>query len=295
MNPKHQTFSTIMSISWIVIALTQLIACKNERTFSTDNTPAEVSGQAQYQTTNDSLLAAAERKDTVNVFAKIPKTSIDSNSKVIYMTFDDGPLSPTPYLTQIITDKQIKISEFAVGKHALANKTFMSHLDAMKRNPYIEVLNHSYSHAYHKYKDFYSRPQSAAKDMMDNEENLGLTAKIVRMPGRDIWATPNIRRNWSQSGGSTAAILLENGYRVYGWDMEWEHYTNTLPKQTPAQIVSQIDYMFNNNKTQTPNHLVFLGHDEMLVKEKGRQDLRQIIDMLKSRGYIFEFISYYPL
>ena len=42
------------------------------------------------------------------------------------------------------------------------------------------------------------------------------------------------------------------------------------------------------------NHLVILGHDEMLIKERGREDLSRIIDMLKERGYIFEFISNYP-
>ena len=67
-----------------------------------------------------------------------------------------------------------------------------------------------------------------------------------------------------------------------------------LPKLSPEQLVALIDSMFKRNVTFTPNHLVFLGHDEMLAKEKGRQDLRKIIDMLKERGYIFEFISHYP-
>lgn len=293
----RQLSKRFMNSLSMLMLLMQLWACNTE---TQNTTTIGVSiPTPQYKPTdsasiiNDSLLAVAERER--KALEKLPKTVIDSNSKVIYLTFDDGPLSPTPFLTQIINEKQIKICEFAVGKHAKGNKQFMAHLDAMKRNPYIEVHNHSYCHANSHYKQYYSAPSTAAKDIMDNESIIGTNTKIVRMPGRDIWATPNIRRGWKQSGGKTAAILLENGFRVYGWDMEWEHYGSTLPKRSPEQLVAQIDDMFARRAMQTPNHLIFLGHDEMLMKEKGRTDLRLILDMLKQRGYIFEFISHYPL
>ena len=197
-------------------------------------------------------------------------------------------------MTQIINEKQIKICEFAVGKHAKANKQFMANLENMKHNPLIEVHNHSISHANSRYKEYYSSPSGAAKDIMDNEDIIGTNTKIVRMPGRDIWATPNVRRGWSQSGGKTAAILLENGFKVYGWDLEWEH-RGGVPKQSPEQFVSIVDNLFSRNAMQHRNHLVVLAHDEMMASERGRQGLRRIIDMLKERGYIFEFISHYPL
>ena len=278
-----------MHISLFAALLLNLFSCSLDKTYNNQNTETT----PQYQTVTDTTILPSEPEDTLNV-EKLAKTRIDSNSRIIYLTFDDGPLAPTPYLTEIIHEKQIKMSSFVVGMHALMNKGFMRHLDAMKRSPYIEVCNHSYSHAYGKYQNFYSRPEAAAQDIIGNEDKLGLLTRIVRMPGRDIWATDSIKRGWSQTGGKTAAILLEKGFKIYGWDMEWEHYGNTLPKLTPEQLVALIDSMFKRKATFTPNHLVFLGHDEMLAKEKGRQDLRQIIEMLKERGYIFEFISNYP-
>ncbi len=278
-----------MHISLFAALLFNLFSCSLDKTYNNQN-----NATPQLAASQDTIMfVPVEPADTLNI-EKLAKTPLDSNSRVIYLTFDDGPLTPTPYLTQIIHEKQIKMSSFAVGMHALMNKTFMRHLDDMKRSPYIEVCNHSYSHAYGKYQNFYSRPQAAAQDIINNEEKLGLLTKIVRMPGRDIWATDSIRRGWWQTGGKTASILLEKGFKIYGWDMEWEHYGNTLPKRSPTQIVTIIDSMFKQNATFTPNHLVFLGHDEMLAKEKGRQDLRAIIDTLKQRGYIFEFISHYP-
>lgn len=293
MNFQQHLLSRFMNIAFFISVVLQILSC-------TDEVPTSlVTSTPQYHPTNDSLLAVAERKDTVvNTFVippKMPKAQIDSNSKVVYLTFDDGPLSPTHFLTNIINQKQVKMSSFVVGKHAKANKDFWKKMEEMRVHPYIELCNHSYSHAYHKYKYFYSNPQSAAKDMIDNEADLGLTLKIIRMPGRDIWATPNIKRGWGQSGGKTAEILLDKGFKIYGWDIEWEHYGNTLPKVTPEQFVSQVDYMFIHGVMQVPNHLVILGHDEMLVKERGRQDISRIIDMLKDRGYIFEFISNYPM
>ena len=289
MNLLLKTPLKYMQISLFAVLLLNIFSCNLDNIYNNQN-----GATPQYQTVDSAAIAPTVPEDTLNV-EKLAKTRIDSNSRVIYMTFDDGPLAPTPYLTEIIHEKQIKMSEFAVGMHALMNRAFMRHLDAMKRSPYIEVCNHSYSHAYGKYQNFYSRPENAAQDIIGNEDKLGLLTRIVRMPGRDIWATDSIKRGWSQSGGKTAEILLKEGFKIYGWDMEWQHYANTLPTQSPAQVVALIDGMFARNQTLVKNHLVFLGHDEMLAKEKGRQDLRQIIDMLKERGYIFEFISNYPL
>jgi peptidoglycan-N-acetylglucosamine deacetylase len=283
----NQSFSMPFPIAFVFLFQIFAIACHENRTTATPQSTAADTPKV--------VAAAQPAVDSATLIPpKIAKTPTDSNSRVVYFTMDDGPLAPSNFLIQIAEEKQVKISEFAVGIHAKANKKFMGHLENMKRSPYMEVCNHSYSHAYHKYQAFYSAPQKAADDMIDNESDLGLTLKIIRMPGRDIWATPTIKRGWSQSGGKTAEILLNAGFKVYGWDCEWSHYGNTLPKQSPEQFVNMVDNLFARQAMVIPNHLVILGHDEMLIKEKGREDFRRIIDMLKERGYIFEFISHYP-
>ena len=254
---------------------------------------------AQQKKTADSTLVIQFAKlDTVTAVPALPTklapAKLDSNSRVIYLTMDDGPLAPSDMLREIAEGKNIKISEFAVGKHAFISKTLMRHLEGMQASPNMEVLNHSYSHANGRYEHYYRNPEFAYNDIMNNQAKLNITQKIVRMPGRDIWATPRLKLGWKQSGGSTASMLLNNGYTVYGWDIEWEHYGNTLPKQTPAQFIADVDDLFQRQAMTTPNHLVILGHDEMLQKERGKEDLRKIIDLLKERGYIFEFMTHYP-
>ncbi len=226
---------------------------------------------------------------------KLAPAKIDSNTKVVYLTMDDGPLAPSDMLHEIAESKHIKISEFAVGKHAFISKTLMRHLEGMQASPNMEVLNHSYSHANGRYEHYYRNPEFAFNDIMNNQTKLNITQKIVRMPGRDIWATPRLKLGWKQSGGSTASMLLNNGYTVYGWDIEWEHYgKSSLPKVSAERFVAMVDDAFATGDMATHNHLVILGHDEMLIHERGKADFVRIIDMLIQRGYVFEFISNYP-
>ena len=278
-----------MNFSLFVALFTQLIAA------CTDATPTKVTKAVGGKDTTTVLSVAKPIIDSSEmILPKIPKSVLDSDSRVVYFTMDDGPLAASNILRQVAEEKQVKISEFAVGIHALGNKSFMACLNAMKRSPYMEVCNHSYSHAYNRYKNFYAVPQRAADDIMGNQTKLNLTLKIVRMPGRDIWSTSTFKRGWGQSGGKTAEILTNNGYKLYGWDCEWEHYGSTLPKMSPTNFVAMVDNLFARKAMATPNHLVILGHDEMLVTAKGQQDFKQIIEMLKAKGYIFEFISNYP-
>jgi peptidoglycan-N-acetylglucosamine deacetylase len=246
----------------------------------------------------DSAVAAA-KKDSLALVARIDslkaKRVYDSTTKVIYLTFDDGPLAETPYLVQIVQEKNIKMTAFVVGKHARANKTFMERLEEMKRNPLFEVVNHSHSHANGRYKNFYSSPQGAADDMIGNESALGLTKRIIRMPGRDIWALNKRTYNTKDNGGKTALILRDAGFRVFGWDCEWERVGGrATPKYSAQHNIDLVQNLLNERKTLVPNNLVMLAHDNMLNTEKGRNDLRTIIDAFKAKGYVFEFISNYP-
>jgi peptidoglycan-N-acetylglucosamine deacetylase len=284
-NLKKNRFMTFSLFAALFIHL--FTACN-------DATPTSPIQKPTKDTTAITAVVAPVVDSSTLILPKIPKSVLDSTSRVVYFTMDDGPLQPSDVLRQIAESKQVKISEFAVGIHALSNKAFMGHLNAMKRSPYMEVCNHSYSHAYNQYAHFYSNPQRAADDIIGNQSKLDIALKIVRMPGRDIWSTATMKRGWKQSGGKTAEILTNEGYKIYGWDCEWEHFGSTLAKKSPESFVAMVDDLFKRNSMATPNHLVILGHDEMLIKEKGRQDFRQIVDMLKAKGYIFEFISNYP-
>ena len=222
---------------------------------------------------------------------------LNKKDKHIYLTFDDGPLIGSSAIDSIITAKNTKISAFLVGKHAGMSKRLKRDFDRYMNNPLVECYNHSYSHAANKFHVFYSNPDLAVADFEKCETDLGLKHKIVRMPGRNIWLFDDVRRVDLTSGSQTADLLGVNGYKIYGWDVEWKiNGLSGKPVQSVEEIYGRIRNMLGNKSTLKPNNIVLLMHDDMFQNKKGQQLLSNLIDSLKQhKDYKFDFIANYPI
>ncbi|MDB4167972.1 polysaccharide deacetylase family protein [Polaribacter sp.] len=84
-----------------------------------------------------------------------------NNKKYIYLTFDDGPLNGSQRINDAILSEKIPITVLLVGEHALVRP---KDVDLYRENEYIEIGNHSYSHANDHYKLYYSNPEGVLKD-----------------------------------------------------------------------------------------------------------------------------------
>lgn len=216
--------------------------------------------------------------------------------KHIYFTFDDGPLIGSSAIDSIATAKGVKVSVFLVGKHAKMNKRLYRDLERYKVNVLVGSYNHSYTHGDHRYQRFYNDPIGAVADFERAQEELGLTSKIARLPGRNIWLTDEIQRFDGQNGRSTAEILYEKGYKIYGWDIEWKmNGAMAAPDESASLTYKRIKSYLNNNYTLFPNNVVLLMHDDMFQTKKGQQLLGNLIDSLKRHeDYHFELMADYP-
>lgn len=164
-----------------------------------------------------------------------------------------------------------------------------------EENPYVDEYNHSYSHAANHYQRFYSNPHTATLDIVRNQELLKLPFKIVRLPGRNIWRENGRQRNDGVSGASTADSLVSRGYKVFGWDLEWEHHPDGKPIQSASQMLEEIHAICNNRNSFTPGNVVVLMHDEMFQQSWEKSELKQLIDLLKTNpAYRFEQLRFYP-
>lgn len=220
----------------------------------------------------------------------------DLKPKHIFLTFDDGPLVGSFAIDSLAAAKQIKVSVFLVGRHANMSKARKADLERYKKNPYVACYNHSYTHAYNKFSHFYSDVQSSYEDFIKNQNELGLMEKIVRLPGRNIWIYDDIRKIDLNSGSQTADLLFENGFKLYGWDVEWR--INSIagtPVQSIESVLYKIRSFFKNKNSQTPNNVVFLMHDDMFQTKNGRVLLANLIDTLRKENYQFEFMEDYPI
>lgn len=226
----------------------------------------------------------------------VSKPVIKKKTKTIYLSFDDGPNKGTRKMMHIVEEEQVPVTLFIVGEHVYGSKEQTATFDSLIACQYFEIANHSFTHAFHnQYAKFYTVPDSTLKDFVRCADSLHLTANIIRMPGRNIWRTANISSTDNNKSGPAADSLYRNGFTEVGWDLEW-HYDAALKLTNNSDdLMRQIDSMFTNNRTKTPNHLVLLAHDQVYEDADDSSELHQLIVKLKGKDeYNFEVLSKYP-
>ncbi|MBI3719973.1 MAG: polysaccharide deacetylase family protein [Sphingobacteriales bacterium] len=226
-------------------------------------------------------------------------TSGDTSStaiKTIYLSFDDGPLEGSEDINDAVNKENIKVTVFVVGQHAMKDDRMKGFYKLYQNNPLIEIGNHSYSHAHNQYEIFYKNPSSVLADFQKNQNELSIPNKIAREPGRNIWRLKDIRINDVNSGSVSADSLYKDGFKVFGWDIEWQHDGKTgVPIQTVDDMAALIEKRLDENKTVKKDNLVLLAHDEMFRNGWEESELKQLIQKLKEKGgYRFEQLSKYP-
>jgi peptidoglycan/xylan/chitin deacetylase (PgdA/CDA1 family) len=216
--------------------------------------------------------------------------------KYIYLTFDDGPLNGSENIDSIILAERLKISVFIVGRQAEKSQQLGNYFKLYEQNPFVEAYNHSYTHANNQYQLFYSNPQHVLADIQKNEQILHLRYKIVRLPGRNMWRIGDRKKDDEVSGSAAADLVSKNGYKIYGWDLEWQHHDKDgTPIQSVNEMLKDIETRLESGKTFTKDNIIVLLHDEMFQQKWEESELKQLIDSLrKHENYVFEHIRFYP-
>ncbi|MGE5819973.1 MAG: polysaccharide deacetylase family protein [Deltaproteobacteria bacterium] len=214
----------------------------------------------------------------------------------IYLTFDDGPLEGSDEVSDAVQTEKIGVTIFVVGSNVVKHQRLKDYYHLYEQNPYIEIGNHSYSHARDAYGKFYENAEQVLLDFLKNQMVLHLKNRLARLPGRNMWRLTGIIKNDVTSGASSADLLFKHGYRVFGWDLEWRHDAKTgAPIQTVGDMMELIEKHLAEKKTVVENHLVLLCHDEMFRKKWEESELKELIERLRATGeFSFSHLSEYP-
>jgi peptidoglycan-N-acetylglucosamine deacetylase len=216
-------------------------------------------------------------------------------SKTIYLTFDDGPNKGTQNVIDIINKEEVNATLFIIGEHVYGSKSQSAVFDSIVKCKYIELANHSYTHAHNKFAKYYSVPDSVVADFKRCADSLGLTNNIVRTPGRNIWRTNSIVETDLENTKMAADSLQKNSYKVIGWDMEWKFDNHLKLLATDDEMLAAIDSAFANDNTKLQNNLVLLAHDQAFANSADSAYLHNFIIKLKAKNeYDIEPISAYP-
>jgi len=238
------------------------------------------------------LKASNDKKEIVQVTAPVKK-----KKKKIYLTFDDGPNKGTRNVLDIVKDENIPVTFFIVGEHVFASVKQNNTWDSLQMAKQIEICNHSYTHAWHnKFEKFYESPDSVVSDFQRAQDSLDLKNNIVRTPGRNAWRIDSLQFTDLKKSKAAVDSLQKAGFIVMGWDLEWHYDHKELTvKNSADDLLKQIDSVFNNKRTKSPEHLVLLAHDQVYGKTKDSAELRQLIQKLKLKEeYELSIATNYP-
>ena len=219
----------------------------------------------------------------------------DSLARYIYLSFDDGPLNGTTNCITICSHQKVEATFFEIGMHQERSAYAKGVYNSIYKNDSLFALcNHSYSHAYGKYLDFYHQPDTALADFIRSKNILHPKNNLVRLPGNNAWNT-TIAKRASGLVRPLVRKLDSAGYNVIGWDLEWHFNKKGRPIQSAQRMANLVDTLFAKNQTMTKNHLVILMHDHMFGAPVDSAKLATMVNLLKGNPhYQFRKLTQYP-
>jgi peptidoglycan-N-acetylglucosamine deacetylase len=243
-----------------------------------------------------SLPVSNSASDKVATSSPTP-ASERKKKKKIYLTFDDGPNKGTKNVLDILEQENVPATFFIVGEHVFASHAQAETWTSLQSAKNIELCNHSYSHALHnRYAKFYKNPCEVVKDVERTKEKLLPDDEIVRTPGRNSWRIDSMHFTDNKKSKASIDSLQKAGFIVVGWDLEWHFDPKKLiVKTSAAQLLAQVDSIFNCGRTRTPDNLVLLAHDQAYRTKEDSLQLREFVQKLKEKNeYELSLMNSYP-
>ncbi len=189
---------------------------------------------------------------------KYLKCSIPTSEKVIFLTFDDGPVPEvTSGVIGILKERNIRATFFCVG-------------DNVKKQPdlFAQVTGAGHAignHTFHHLNGWKTPPAEYAEDVMRCEEYFKT----------DLFRPPYGRFTPSQY------FLLQKQYRIILWSVLSGDYNKEISKE---------QCLLNVVTHSKPGSIV-LFHDSLKAKDNLFYALPRFLDHFLNLGYTFELLS----
>jgi len=258
-----------------------------------------------YNADEPEVYVAPKKKRKHVVKKKIAPKYVGSSEKIMYLTFDDGPLLGSGNIIDVIQQERVLATMFMVGQHIQKSRFRKKTFKRALNEPLILVANHTFTHASGRYRHFYSDTNRVVNDInkMDNilfDNDINYRAPYLRLAGRNVFRLPSMHYNdpgipkrYNESEKYDA--LWEEGYQIFGWDYQWSYNPkNGKVNKSPKELVNAIEKIYSRNRTKISGKFVLLMHDfSFRDRFNGKKDLKDLIRRLKYNGWSFETLSTY--
>lgn len=199
---------------------------------------------------------------------------VNTSEKVIALTFDDAPTKHSNEVVDLLNEKGIKATFYAIGQNIEQNPDEAKYIVENGN----ELGNHSYSHQRFLLKSP-SFVESEIEKTNDLIRNTGYKGEITFRPpfGKKLFALP-----W---------YLSQHGIKTIMVDVEAETYMPQLESDS-----EKTRFLVEHTVGRTQPGSIILLHPFCEACSSSRQAVGQIIDLLQSKGYKFvtvtELLSY---
>ena len=174
--------------------------------------------------------------------------------KVVYLTFDDGPIPEvTPWVLDTLDRYRIKATFFMVGENVCRNPGLFEE---------IKKRGHSWgNHTMHHIQGMKVRSVNYLRDL--NAAHTVIQSSLFRPPHGII--------RWAQ------AKVIKNHYNIVMYDLVTRDYSRKL---SPDQV-------FENVRRYARNGSIIVFHDSLKARKNIMATLPRAIEWLQSEGYEF--------
>ena len=221
-----------------------------------------------------------EKKPLLPVYSEEAKERLaniyvaDSDEKIAYLTFDDGPSKNiTPQILEILEREGIKATFFVLGSRV----DLYPELVRQEYESGHYIANHSYSHEYtsvyaspEALLDEYNHTEKAIQEAIDNPD---YHTYIFRFPGGSEGGKYKKQKN------AVKSILEENNIAYINWNALTR---DAEGKPTKESLIEDLKATVGDKK-----RVVVLMHDTG-TKQLTADTLPEVIGYLRDEGFIFK-------
>ena len=195
-----------------------------------------------------------------------------NGSKVIYLTFDDGPSAYTGELLDILARYNVKATFFVTGVN-LNYVDYIGKAFSQGHSIALHTNSHNYSTVYSSV-DAYFNDLASINEIV--KQQTGSYSNLVRFPGG---SSNTVSRNYSSGIMSTLSRMLdEKGYKYFDWNVSSGDASGTIMSS---------DFYANNviNGLGNGSYYIVLQHDTNINSIRA---VGSIIEYGLSHGYSFK-------
>jgi len=199
------------------------------------------------------------------------KNNVESNSKVVYLTFDDGPAGKvTNDVLDILKNNSVHATFFLIGCQIKDQE------DLVKRI-YDEGNSIGLHSITHKKNSLYCSNEQFLKEMISTQE---LISTVVPIKPTILRFPFGCNNNTYKISKSMVDLLHDNNLKIYDWNTDSGDGAN--PNSAPSTILK--------NAKSTKDRVILLMHCSYLSKNTVKA-LPSIIQYYKDNGYEFKTID----